>query len=341
MYKKIIIFILSISVISLLASCASTNNANDKESITMKIGHTMVDDSTRNEGAEKIKEYVEKESDGKIKVEIYPNSQLGNSKEQVEGVQTGSIEMVIFPSTSVTDFQPLFSLMDVPFLLPTDKDEVAELYKTDSFRDFMDLGDEVGIKVLYPWFEGFGTIASKKKVTTPDDIKGLKMRIIGGDISDAHYAKLGAKIDTIAFNEVYTSLQTGRIDTIDIPPHQLYDNKFYEVVDNVVQTNHWALHDFVMVNQGWYEGLSSEFQDIIAQAAVEAAPFAEDKLDELTEKSIDEMKDYGVDFSDPNDELIDRMTEIGEELQEKYVEDYGDEAEEILNNMKEDIKKIK
>lgn len=192
--KKLIIFMLALTTMLILSACSDENSdensdSNDEE-IVLKIGHTMIEDSTRNAGAEKMKEYIDEHSDGRIKVEIYPNSQLGSSKEQIEGVQTGSIEMAIFPSTSATDFQPIFTLMDIPFLMPTEIDKNVELYETEAFNDFMATGDDVGLKVLSSWFEGFGTIASKEAVTKPDDFNNLNFRIIGGDISREHYETL-------------------------------------------------------------------------------------------------------------------------------------------------------
>src|SRR5690625_3837778 len=269
--RKLMIVLSMLFVFGVLVACSNSDSGNgesggstgDEKQIVMKIGHTMVDNSTRNAGAEKIKEYVEEKSEGRIKVDIYPNSQLGSSKEQVEGVQTGSIEMAIFPSTSVADFQPIFTMMDIPFLIPTEQEKILKLYETDAFKELMATGDDVGIKVLATWYEGLGTIASKESIETPDDFKKLKFRIIGGEISHEHYASLGADIDVIAFNEVYTSLQTGRINTIDIPIHQLYDNKFYEVVENVTKTSHWSLHDFVMVNKDWFDSLPADLQEVI------------------------------------------------------------------------------
>lgn len=313
----------------------SSNAGSSEKQIVMKIGHTQIEQSPRHAVSLKFKEYVEKESNGRIAVQIYPNSQLGNSKEQVEGLQTGSIEMVVFPTTSVTDFQPIFTLPDIPYLFPTDQQKLLELYKTDEFKAFMATGDEKGFKALATLFEGYSTISSKDPVTEADQLKDMKLRIIGSNIAKTYYTNLGVPPNVIAFSEVYTSLQTGRINSLDIPISQMYENKFYEVCENMTETKHFALTSFIMVNKNWYDALPEDLQKIITDGAEVAAPAAAGVVDDTTAKARTDMP--GVQFLQPSEDLVEKLKEQTSKMEEEYVKINGDKGKQILDGIKQAI----
>lgn len=343
MKKGMGIILALILVVSLVfTGCASQpstgdsgNAGKDVKPIIMKIGHTQVEQSPRHAVSLKMKEYIEKESNGRIEVQIYPTSQLGSSKEQVEGLQTGSIEMVIFPTTSVTDFQPIFTLPDIPYLFPTELNKLLELYKTDAFKAFMASGDEKGFKVLAPMFEGYSTISSKEPVTKASQIPDMKLRVIGGALAKLYYTNLGAPPSVIAFSEVYTSLQTGRINSLDIPISQMYENKFYEVCENMTETKHFALTSLIMVNKNWYDGIPEDLQKIIADAAVMAAPEAATVVEATTAKARTDMPN--VEFLQPSDDLVNKLKEQTSLMEEEYVKLTGDQGKKILEDMKQAI----
>lgn len=328
-----------------LTGCSNAGSSGDKagapteKPIIMKLGHTQIEQSPRHAVALKIKEYVEKESNGRIEVQIYPNSQLGSSKEQTEGLQTGSIEMVIFPTTSVTDFQPIFTLPDIPYLFPTDQAKLLKLYNTDAFKSFMAAGDEKGLKVLAPLFEGYSTISSKDAVTKADQIPAMKLRVIGGILAKKYYTNLGAPPSVIAFGEVYTSLQTGRINSLDIPISQMYENKFYEVCQNMTETKHFALTGLVMANKGWYDSLPADLQKVIADAAVKAVPEAATVVDNTTAKARTDMP--GVKFHQPSDDLVNKLKEQTGKMEEEYLKMTGDKGKKILEDIKKAIEDLK
>lgn len=336
--KKVLALILVLALCVVFAGCASqpSSNGEPKEKpIIMKIGHTQVEQSPRNAVSLKMQEYIEKESNGRIDVQVYPNSQLGSSKEQVEGLQTGSIQMVIFPTTSVTDFQPIFTLPDIPYLFPTDQQKLLELYKTDAFKAFMATGDDKGLKVLAPLFEGYSTISSKTPVTEASQLRDMKLRIIGSNIAKTYYTNLGVPPNVIAFSEVYTSLQTGRINSLDIPISQMYENKFYEVCQNMTETKHFALTSFVMANKAWYDTLPADLQKIIAEAAVMAAPESATVVDNTTAKARNEMP--GVEYHQPSDDLVAKLKEQTSKMEDEYVKTNGDKGKEILDGIKQAI----
>ncbi|MEA5025296.1 C4-dicarboxylate-binding periplasmic protein DctP [bioreactor metagenome] len=341
--KKVLGLVLTLALSLTFTGCASkTNNNGDsakagstEKQIVMKIGHTQIEQSPRHAVSLKIKEYVEKESNGRIAVQIYPNSQLGNSKEQVEGLQTGSIEMVVFPTTSVTDFQPIFTLPDIPYLFPTDQEKLLKLYKSDAFKTFMAAGDDKGFKALATLFEGYATISSKIPVTEASQLKDMKLRIIGSNIAKTYYTNLGVPPNVIAFSEVYTSLQTGRINSLDIPISQMYENKFYEVCENMTETKHFALTSLVMVNKSWYDALPGDLQKIIADAAEMAAPEAANVVNATTEKARKDMP--GVQFHQPTDDLVNQLKEQTGKMEEEYVKVNGEKGKQILDGIKQAV----
>ncbi|MGB3683341.1 MAG: TRAP transporter substrate-binding protein, partial [Rubrobacteraceae bacterium] len=143
---------------------------------TMKIAHASAPDSARDQGAQKVKEVVEAESNGSISVEIYPASQLGGTTDLIEGMQIGSIESVILPAAFLGGFQPLMGMMDLPFFWPTDPEVLREVHDSDAAEQLLATTDEIGVTSLDIWHTGYKQWTAGKALPTPADYQGLKVR---------------------------------------------------------------------------------------------------------------------------------------------------------------------
>lgn len=288
MKKKYLILVALLLVCAMILPACSSKPTGDGDAapIVMKISHVGAPGTERDLGAQKIKELVEAQTNGKVEVQIYPSSQLGGQRDQVEGVQFGSIEMSIVPTSYLGSSVPMITLLDTPYLLPTDPDQLTELYASDAIKNLMDLTLEKDMKVLSIWQTGYKVWTANKPLLNPEDARGLKARVMNSPIMFKQDEVLGISAITMDFSETYAALQNGALDAQENPIPLCYDMKFTEVQSDITVTNHAGLDQLVIVNTKWFEALDPEIQEIIANAVVEGAAVCKqatlDKIDEYT-----------------------------------------------------------
>lgn len=211
--------------------------------------------------------YVEEKSGGRIKVELYPNGQLGGDRELAESVQMGTLQIAL-PATSVlAGFDKRFQVLDLPFLFTTR--EAA----------FEALDGELGAKLnsLLPG-KGFGCLGyiengfrhitnNRKPITQPDDLKGLKLRTMENAMHIAFFKRLGANPTPMSFGELYTALQQGTVDGQENPFTLIYESKFYEVQKYVSATGHVFSVVMLLANKKFMDSLPDDLRTIVADAA--------------------------------------------------------------------------
>ncbi len=186
--------------------------AQAQSPIVIKFSHVVANDTPKGKGALKFKELAEKYTDGKVKIEVYPNSSLYKDKEEIEALQLGSVQMLA-PSTA--KFAPLgvkeFEALDLPWLFKDDETYANAMKGTVGKWLFQKL-EAKGITGLAYWDNGFHMVSSNRALTKPEDFKGLKFRISGSKIADQYFRLLGSIPQIMAFSEVYQALQTGVVD---------------------------------------------------------------------------------------------------------------------------------
>ncbi|MFZ1107241.1 MAG: TRAP transporter substrate-binding protein [Rhodomicrobium sp.] len=261
--------------------------------ILIKFSHVVAPDTPKGKGANKFKELAEKYTDGKVKVEVYPNSQLYKDKEEVEALQLGAVQML---APSLSKFGPLgakeFEAFDLPYIFP---DYAALRRVTDGpiGRDMLKKLESKGILGLAFWDNGFKVISANKPIRTPDDMLGLKMRIQSSKVLEAEMKALGAVPQMLAFAEVYQALQTGVVDGTENPPSNMYTQKMHEVQKYATLTNHGYLGYAVIVNKAFWEGLPAGIRASLEKAVAEATQYANNISQKENEDSLEAMKKSG------------------------------------------------
>ncbi len=186
--------------------------------VVIKFSHVVAPDTPKGRGADKFKELAEKYTNGKVKVEVYPNSQLFKDKEEVEALQLGAVQML---APSLAKFGPLgakeFEVFDLPYILP---DKAALRRVTDGAlgKRLFDKLQSKGITGLAYWDNGFKVMSANKPLRMPADFRGLKMRIQSSKVLEAQFRALGAIPQVMAFSEVYQGMQTGVVDGSENTP---------------------------------------------------------------------------------------------------------------------------
>ena len=261
--------------------------------IVIKFSHVVAPDTPKGKGAERFKQLAEERTKGRVKVEVYPNSQLYKDKEEMEALQLGSVQML---APSLAKFGPLgvkeFEVFDLPFLF---RDEAAFRAVTDGpvGADLFKKLEGKGIKGLAYWDNGFHIMSANKPLHTVADFKGMKMRIQSSKVLEAEMRALGAIPQVMAFSELYQALQTGVVDGTEGVPSNFYTQKIYEVQKHISLSNHGHLAYAVITNKKFYDGLPADLRAVLDSSIRDATTYANAIASTENKDALDKIKASG------------------------------------------------
>jgi C4-dicarboxylate-binding protein DctP len=293
----------SFAIAAAIVALGLTANAPAMAQTVIKYSHVVAPDTPKGKGALRFKELAEKYTDGKVKVEVYPNSQLYKDKEEIEALQLGAVQML---APSLSKFGPLgakeFEAFDAPFLFP-DKDALRRVTEGEVGKMLFSKLEPKGITGLAFWDNGFKIVSANKPLKTPEDMLGLKLRIQSSKVIDAQMKAWGAVPQVMAFSEVYQALQTGVVDGTENPPSNMYTQKMHEVQKHATLTNHGYLGYAVIVNKKFWDGLPADQRSALEKAMKEATVYANEIAQKENDDSLDAMKKSGkTEFRTPTPE---------------------------------------
>ncbi|HJV60325.1 MAG TPA: TRAP transporter substrate-binding protein [Albitalea sp.] len=275
------------------ALCFAAPAAFAQAPIVIKFSHVVAPDTPKGKGADFFAKRAAELTKGRVKVEVYPNSQLYKDKEEMEALQLGSVQML---APSLSKFAPLgvkeFEAFDLPYIF----DNYAELHKVTEGpvgKSLLDKLQSKGITGLAYWDNGFKSFSANRPLHKPEDFKGLKMRIQSSKVLDAEMRALGAIPQVIAFSEVYQALQTGVVDGTENPHSNLYTQKMYEVQKHMTLTDHGYLGYAVVVNKKFWDGLPADIRGQLTQAMQEATKVANDHALQDNQDALAKVKASG------------------------------------------------
>jgi C4-dicarboxylate-binding protein DctP len=241
--------------------------------IVVKFSHVVTPDTPKGKGALRFKELAEKKTNGRVKVEVYPNSQLYKDREEMEALQLGAVQML---APSVSKFGPLgvrqFEVYDLPYMFPTQKalDAVAS---GPVGKGLFKLLEPKGISGLAYWSNGFKQFSANKPLRKLDDFKGLKFRIQSSKVLEGEIRAFGGIPQVMAFSEVYTALQQGVVDGEENTVSNKYTQKMHEVQKHLTMSDHGVVLYAVIVNKKFWDGLPADIRKSLEEAMDEATRY--------------------------------------------------------------------
>ncbi|MGE5517180.1 MAG: TRAP transporter substrate-binding protein [Bacteroidota bacterium] len=282
---------------------AGSAMAQSAQPIVIKFSHVVAADTPKGKAAEMFKKLAEERTKGRVKVEVYPNSQLYKDKEELEALQLGAVQML---APSLAKFGPLgvkeFEVFDLPYIFPS-KEVLRAVTDGPIGLSLLKKLENKGIIGLGYWDNGFKILSANKPLKSPADVKGLKMRIQSSKVLDAEMRALGALPQVMAFSEVYQALQTGVVDGTENPPSNMYTQKMHEVQKNATVTNHGYLGYAVIVNKKFWEGLPADIRATLEGAMNESTRFANAIAQTENDDALAAMKASGkTEFYQPTKE---------------------------------------
>jgi C4-dicarboxylate-binding protein DctP len=328
--------ILAAASVAALALPVLAGPASAQSPIVIKFSHVVASNTPKGAAAEKFKELAEKYTDGKVKIEIYPNSTLYKDKEELEALQLGAVQMLA-PSNS--KFGPIgvreFEVFDLPYILP-DLPTLRKVTDGPLGAKLLKLLQPKGMTGLAYWDNGFKQMTANKKLITPNDYKGLKFRIQSSKVLEAQFRALGAVPQVMAFSEVYQALQTGVVDGQENTASNIYTQKMHEVQKYLTMTNHGYIGYVVVVNKKFWDGLPADVRGQLEKAMKEATAFGNGQSAKENEEALEAIKKAGkteIDTLTPEQDAAmrkamepvykDVAARVGQPLIDEFVKETG------------------
>jgi TRAP-type transport system periplasmic protein len=344
---------LNFMIISLLvlAACSNTSNTsntssdgdskiNDKE-ITIRLGHAGngQESDPYTTYSKTLAEVLEKETDGRIKLQVFPNSQLGDLDSMKDQVNNGNLEMSAGQNTgTLATYNPNIQVLDLPYAF--ESLEVGQKVLEGDFGQKIKDGiaEKSNLKLMSfipSSFRHFGN--NKHPVTSPNDLKGLTIRVMEVPVHQEMVKALGATPQVIAFEELYSAVQTGVIDGHEQAPYTMLMAKLEEVTKYFTLDKHVMNTAVTIMNQKFFDSLSKEDQEIVVKADQEATQALLDHVANNTDKDMQAIKDAGVKVTELTAEQFKEFQDVVIPPVSKYLESKVDNGliDEMLKAIEE------
>ncbi len=266
---------------------------------TLRVGTVLAPGDPMGQGLEKFKADVEAATKGEVKIEVFHNSQLGDTTEMIDQARVGANIGTVTDVARLSTFVPSLAIMSAPFMFDTY--EQADKFALSP--DYLAWGDELKAKsnlvmLASNWYQGPRHLLTQKPVSKPADLAGVRMRTIGAPVWIETIRAMGAEPTPMAWGEVYSALQLGAIDAAEAQPTAITGAKLYEVVKNVTKTGHIQLVTALVVGADAWDQISPENQKIVRDLAVESGRYASNLTIELGDKALADVAASGVTVSD-------------------------------------------
>ena len=329
-FRKVFALLLACTMLFLLMACGNTNNnaadgADSSNTVyTIQYGHNQREDSPQGVGVKAFKDKVEELSGGQIKVDIYPNGQLGALRELVENCQSGVIQMTQQPTSMIANFLPEICITDLPYLF----DSEEHMWKAMQGEAGQLINDRLGSANLVNlgfMHGGAKVFTSNKPLACLADFKGQRLRAMEAPIVIDTIAALGASAIPMNFSELYNGLQQGIVDGQENPNQTAYMNAYYEVQDYCIETNHaWMIYGNV-VNKDFWDSLTPELQQNMRDAMAYAVDVERETMNSEDAMYKDVCIENGMKYADLTDAQLQEIKDATRSVWEKEKSLIGDE----------------
>ncbi|OBS29962.1 C4-dicarboxylate ABC transporter [Tepidimonas fonticaldi] len=280
------------------------------QSIKLTLGHGAAPGNPRHEAAVKFAEVVKAKSGGRIEVQVAPSAQLGDDAAMVTALRSGALDLSANSQGAVANVVPEYAAFGMPFLF-ADLPAAWKLLDGPLGKELADKSEEKGLIVLGYWDNGIRHMTnSKRPLTKPEDLKGLKMRTPPDAVTVDIMKALGAEPQQIKFSELYVALQQGVVDGQENPLMNIHASKIYEVQKHLALTGHkYEMTPFLMSKRSW-DRLSQADRAALREAAAEATALQRRLSAEADAKLLDDLKAKGVHVTQPDVAAFQRATAI-------------------------------
>jgi len=322
--KKIVSLGLIVSTLIGMTGCQQASS-DEVQTYAWALGTSSPEDTVTQVYAEKFVEEVERLSDGKMLINIYPNSTIGSDKELLESCQDGDIPFIVQNTAPQVSFMEELAVFDLPVPFETIEEARDAIDNVEFKEQLNQIYLNGGYNLLGIADQGFRVMTTNKKIETIDDFGGQKVRTMDNSNHLAFWQAIGANPTPMAFSEVYIGLQQNTIDAQENPYEVIVSGKLYEQQKYVIQTNHLPHYITLLVSDEFLKSLPQDQQEIILAAAETATVYAREQADLRVQDRLDIMAENGVEIVELSEETFTELREKSQGVYDSIQEDVGEE----------------
>lgn len=295
------------------------------DKITIKIAHVSQEGVPIDVASKKLGEMLSEKTGGRITVNVFPNSALGGNTELLEQLQMGTLEMAISSVAFLGGFTDTTKLLDLPYLFKSNEAAEEVLDGEVGQTVFQNL-ESSGFKGMAWLATGWRHLTANKEIHAPEDMKGLKIRVMENQMHIDHFNTLGASAVPMAFSELYTALQNGTMDAQENPFANIDGSRLYEVQKYIIKTGHIYDTSPLLASKTWWDSLSAADQELIQSCVNEMLAF-ERELSASNETELEEkIGSNGTNvIITLTDEERQAFREAAQPVYDKYVPEIGED----------------
>jgi tripartite ATP-independent transporter DctP family solute receptor len=283
-------------------------NAIVSDVTVIKLGHGLDTSHPVHKAMQFMAERANEKSDGSIEIEIYPNQQLGTERESLELLQIGSLGMTKVSTGVLENFVPSLKVFGLPFLF-RDREHRFEVLESEIGEKLLNDGIDKRFKGLTFYDAGSRSFYSKNPLETPEDLQGLKLRVMESNTAMNMVKMLNGSPTPIAWGELYTALQQGIVDGAENNLPSFFLSRHYEVCKHFMVNEHTSLPDQLLVSTIVWDKLSSEEQVWLKEAAIESLEYQKKLWREAELEALEEIQKAGVTVTYPEKEKFRAMVQ--------------------------------
>lgn len=278
---------------AIAAGCGSSSQAPAAKPIFLKAADVQPADYPTSMGLKQMAKILDEKTKGRIKMEVYPAAQLGDEKETIEMTQLGTIAINRVSASPLIGFNPQMGVLTMPYIF-RDSDHEWKVLDGPVGKGLLKELEKSNLVGLAYYDSGARSFYTKKPVNSPDDLKGMKIRVQQSKVIVDMVNSLGASATPMGYGEVYSGLQSGLLDGAENNPPSLWTAKHYEVAKYYVMDEHMMIPEVVLFSKKVWDSLTPEDQKIITEAAAESVAYEKKLWAELTDKSMQNLKTNGI-----------------------------------------------
>ena len=268
--------------------------ASAQAPIVIKFSHVVAPDTPKGRAAERFRQLAEQKTGGRVKVQVYPNSQLYKDREELEALQLGAVQML---APSLAKFSPLgvkeFEAFDLPYIFPS-REALHAVTEGRIGRGLLRKLASKGITGLAYWDNGFKVMSANKPLLLPADFRGLRMRIQASKVLDVQMRALGAQPLALAFSETAPALRDGVVEGTENTPSNMYTQRMHESQKHLTVSNHGYLGYAVIVNKKFWDGLPGGIRRQLEQAMREATAYEKTIAQRTNDAALEAIRRAGT-----------------------------------------------
>lgn len=330
---KIVLLLLVFGVVPLIVTGCSQDINSDKEhaEYTFQVAHVVTKDHSYHLGLERFADLVDKKTNGRVKIEIFPSGQLGNEADLIESVSMGTVDMALVNSGNLASFVDTYSVFDLPYLF-RDSEHAHKVLDGPIGQEALNSLETLGIKGFANWENGFFcTWNNVKPINSSEDFKHLKIRANNNPIHIDTYRALGASPITMGWSEVYPAIQNGTVDGVSVSIPSMYSSKIQEVAPYLSTSSEFYVTVILMMNLKKFQDLPLDIQEALNEAVEETTPYQRKINGEMTDEIIEKLTEEGYAITHPDKDEIKKA--CWDKVYEKWADKLGkDKIQSIIND---------